>query len=68
MATSHFLGIIHKARDTKNECYVNFTGIDNYWLFGPKKFQERGRILAGSLNIPRTESLVPSSPQISLIS
>lgn len=62
MTTSYFLGIIHKARDAKNECYVNFVGIDHAGLFGPRKFQAGGRILAGFLNSPGAELLVPSSP------
>lgn len=43
MATSHFLGIILKAGDSKNECHLNFAGLDHYGLLVPGNLRKEGQ-------------------------
>ena len=41
---------------------VNFAGVDYYEIFGPRKFQEGGRILAGRLISQGPSRWYPSHP------
>lgn len=41
---------------------VNFAGVDYYEIFGPRKFQEGGRILTGHLISQGPSRWYPSHP------